>query len=288
MAKITKILGFQDEFRFLSNFEEVKVFLEGETDSYPSVEHAYQASKTTNRKLRKIFRQLSAGQAKTLGQNIITRPDWDDEMRIKTMRELLFQKFDSANRDNIELVKKLLKTGDAQIIEGNNWGDTFFGVCDGKGFNHLGKLLMEVRRKLVLEKNVIHNFLLNNTSTKIIADHLQVTEIEVQMKKNAYEQSFTYPSDKTFTQSADWEDALAFIEKNPGEGFHFLSYCGLFPKKYRGQEYEIITIAGEKLTARVDDSRESMSEGLEWQTIGKNRSGNKNRYIVVAWKLLTK
>lgn len=32
--------------------------------------------------------------------------------------------------------------------EGNTWGDKFWGVCDGEGENHLGKLLMEVRAEL--------------------------------------------------------------------------------------------------------------------------------------------
>lgn len=36
-------------------------------------------------------------------------------------------------------------TGDAELIEGNNWGDTFWGVCNGRGENMLGKLLMEIR-----------------------------------------------------------------------------------------------------------------------------------------------
>ena len=42
----------------------------------------------------------------------------------------------------------LLATDDMEIIEGNVWGDTFWGVCDGKGENNLGKVLMEVRQHL--------------------------------------------------------------------------------------------------------------------------------------------
>lgn len=40
---------------------------------------------------------------------------------------------------------KLIATGDSQLIEGNTWGDTYWGVCRGKGQNKLGKLLMKVR-----------------------------------------------------------------------------------------------------------------------------------------------
>lgn len=31
------------------------------------------------------------------------------------------------------------------IIEVNNWGDTYWGVCNGIGDNHLGKILMKIR-----------------------------------------------------------------------------------------------------------------------------------------------
>jgi hypothetical protein len=40
---------------------------------------------------------------------------------------------------------KLLATEYVELIEGNNWGDTFFGVCNGEGENWLGRLLMNLR-----------------------------------------------------------------------------------------------------------------------------------------------
>jgi len=36
-------------------------------------------------------------------------------------------------------ITKLLSTGNCEIQEGNYWGDTFWGVCKGKGENNLGK-----------------------------------------------------------------------------------------------------------------------------------------------------
>jgi len=47
-----------------------------------------------------------------------------------------------------ELKAKLLATGDAELIEGNHWGDIVWGVCRGKGENRLGKILMKVREEL--------------------------------------------------------------------------------------------------------------------------------------------
>ena len=59
------------------------------------------------------------------------------------MRELLRQKF--AHPD---LRRLLLATGDAELVEGNTWGDTFWGTVDGKGENHLGKILTRIRTEL--------------------------------------------------------------------------------------------------------------------------------------------
>ena len=44
-----------------------------------------------------------------------------------------------------ELVKLLLATGDAELIEENNWGDKVWGTVNGVGQNQLGKILMDER-----------------------------------------------------------------------------------------------------------------------------------------------
>jgi predicted NAD-dependent protein-ADP-ribosyltransferase YbiA (DUF1768 family) len=61
------------------------------------------------------------------------------------MLNLLRQKF-----QNPELREKLLCTGKLELIEGNYWGDTYWGVCRGVGENRLGKLLMLVREEASL------------------------------------------------------------------------------------------------------------------------------------------
>ena len=63
------------------------------------------------------------------------------------MEDLIYQKFST----NPELAAKLIATGDALLVEGNWWHDTFFGVCDGKGENHLGLILMRVRKRIIEE-----------------------------------------------------------------------------------------------------------------------------------------
>lgn len=73
------------------------------------------------------------------------RPDWHG-IRVFQMRRWVSEKF---LQDNL-LARKLCDTGDAHLVEGNSWGDTFWGVdnATGEGENRLGRILMEVRADL--------------------------------------------------------------------------------------------------------------------------------------------
>jgi ribA/ribD-fused uncharacterized protein len=134
--------SFSGEYRFLSNFYTAPVKLDGE--SYLSVEHAYQAAKTFDKDVRRGIKLCgSAGKAKRLGKSIPLRDDWES-VKLQIMEDLVYCKFANNSLPRI----KLLQTGDAELIEGNNWGDKFWGVCNGEGENHLGKILMAVRNHL--------------------------------------------------------------------------------------------------------------------------------------------
>lgn len=137
---VHKIDSFQGAHRWLSNFWPAIVLLDGHV--YPSVENAYQAAKMHPSR-RAPFRECTAGQAKRLGRAGGVRPDWE-QVKVPTMRVLIAEKFTPGS----DLADRLLATGDFELIEGNTWGDTFWGVCRGRGENTLGKLLMERRRQL--------------------------------------------------------------------------------------------------------------------------------------------
>lgn len=68
-----------------------------------------------------------------------------DKHKLDFMEELLRRKFSD---NNPILRDRLIDTGDALIVEDNHWGDTFWGVCNGVGENHLGKLIMLIRDEL--------------------------------------------------------------------------------------------------------------------------------------------
>lgn len=138
-APISSFIGV---YRFLSNFWPAIVEHEGLT--YPSVEHAYQAAKSldTNERQR-IAAIVEPGDAKRAGRALPLRSDWEN-VKLRVMEDCVRYKF----THHPELREKLLATGDAELIEGNTWGDRFWGVCDGQGENHLGKILMRVRAEL--------------------------------------------------------------------------------------------------------------------------------------------
>ena len=135
------IKGFRGRYRWLSNFWPASVTLEGMV--FGTVEAAYQAAKTLDLEHRRTIAGLAKpGQAKRFGRKLKVRDDWQ-EVKLAVMENLLRQKF-----ANADLRQKLLDTGDAYLEESNAWGDRWWGVCDGKGENHLGKLLMSVREEL--------------------------------------------------------------------------------------------------------------------------------------------
>lgn len=131
---------FRGPYEFLSNFYPCKIMWEG--IEYPSTEHAYQASKTLDENMRRVIAAAETPRrAKRLGKSVSVRKDWD-KVKLGIMEGILRVKFSQP------LFKlKLLNTGDTLLEEGNTWGDTFWGVCNGIGENNLGILLMKIREE---------------------------------------------------------------------------------------------------------------------------------------------
>lgn len=146
-----RIERFTREHRFLSNF--FRCLVEHEGIIYSTVEHAFQAAKTTDILMRTGFwrNNWTAAQAKRAGRLLVLRPDWE-QVKVGVMRDCLQSKFTTTP----ELGKRLRETGDAEIIEGNTWHDNIWGACScarckASGWtplNLLGKLLEETREWL--------------------------------------------------------------------------------------------------------------------------------------------
>lgn len=133
--------SFSGEYEFLSNFYVREMTFRGLKCT--SSESAFQAMKTTNLEQRKEIAAALPSRSKRLGRKVQLRNDWD-YIKTNVMYEIVLAKF----TQHPDLKQKLLDTGDAKLVEGNTWGDQFWGVCDGVGQNELGKILMWVRFEL--------------------------------------------------------------------------------------------------------------------------------------------
>ena len=141
------ITKFDGPWRFLSNFWEEPLHIQGMT--FKTAEHAFQAAKCADTSdMLRIMKCQTPGEAKRMGRQVKLRLDWE-EVKIEIMLEIVRAKF-----QNQKLAQMLLHTESAELIEGNTWGDTFWGVCNGQGKNWLGSILMVVRSELFDETSI--------------------------------------------------------------------------------------------------------------------------------------
>lgn len=160
------ITSFRDDNRFLSNFWDsgTPIMLKPEDDeerflpdyvTAPTTGHLYQAAKCMSRHdAEEILNADSPGTAKKMGRRVAARDDWDD-VKLTVMEQCIRGKFDPTTQpDN---VRRLLATDTEILVEGNTWGDVYWGVdaATMEGDNNLGKMLME-HRKLLREGSIVY------------------------------------------------------------------------------------------------------------------------------------
>lgn len=146
------ITEFTGAFEFLSNFSQHPVTIDGV--EFPTAEHSFQCAKCVeNEDFWFVIGQPTPGRAKRAasprgldGRKIELRPDWDD-VKLDVMRQIIHAKFLDP-----ELREALLETGSQKLVEGNSWHDEFWGVCNGKGLNWLGRILMDTREQIRKEQ----------------------------------------------------------------------------------------------------------------------------------------
>lgn len=142
------IKAFRGRWTKLGNYSSCVVFYKGH--AYQSVEHAYQAQKSTDPAVQKQIRDCATpAVAKKLARSVDLRPDWE-QVKDEIMMDLLREKFAQEPERSI-----LVSTGNTELIEGNWWHDNYWGDCNcGRpacaevGKNKLGGMLMRVRMEI--------------------------------------------------------------------------------------------------------------------------------------------
>ena len=140
------ITSFRGKYSFLSNFYNSPINIEGIT--YPTVEHFFQAMKSEDIEVRKIIALYATPAiAKKRGRQLILRKDWESVKDTYMIKGLL-AKFITHK----ELQNKLIATAPKQLVEGNVWGDKYWGKCNNEGLNMLGLMLMFIRNMIINSK----------------------------------------------------------------------------------------------------------------------------------------
>ncbi|AMS41217.1 NADAR family protein [Aminobacter aminovorans] len=146
-----RVFFYEQDFYVLSNFSAFAIMWKGLR--FDTSEAVYHWEKFNNPDptpfedavLDSIRCAPSAHVAFKIGQEHkrLRRPDWDD-VKVDVMREIL-----RAKADQHEYVRrKLLATGDRELIE-DSWRDDFWGWGPNRdGKNALGKLWMEIRAEI--------------------------------------------------------------------------------------------------------------------------------------------
>lgn len=145
------IKHFKGDYFFLSNMYPIEPFSIGKY-TFKSTENFYMAMKFMDSQIRYDISLKSPREAKKWSSNKVKsdprnlRSDWHD-IKLEVMEYALRHKFNQTKCRNL-----LLKTGNVELIEGNTWNDTFWGVDlkdpEEPGQNQLGRLLMMLRSKI--------------------------------------------------------------------------------------------------------------------------------------------
>lgn len=139
---------YEAPYGCISNYAWAHFELEGIW--WPSAEHCYHWHKfygnTVERQdlRRLIYMADTPREAKRVAHqsNHLKRPDWDI-VKDDIMRRIVWRKFES----NAAISRVLISTGDVELIEASR--DYHWGCGEnGAGANVMGKILMEVRRRL--------------------------------------------------------------------------------------------------------------------------------------------
>lgn len=138
-----EIMTFRGKFGFLSNMHATAFEWDGRT--YRNSEAAFQSAKSLDPAVRDEFSEMTGAVAKREGKKVRLRGDWES-VKDEIMEEVVRAKFSQ----NPDLLQKLIDTGDIELMEGNAWHDTYWGVDlkTGKGENRLGIILMKIRAEL--------------------------------------------------------------------------------------------------------------------------------------------
>lgn len=137
---ISEITKFEGKWEFLSNEYTCEVKYENYT--FQSAASLFYALKATDKGAFRKFQKLSPLKAKSKMQLLPPNEEYENNKEEYLMKAVK-AKFDS----NPNLIKLLLKTGNAKLLNNVTHLDDWIGIRKDKGYNALGKVLMRLREE---------------------------------------------------------------------------------------------------------------------------------------------
>jgi len=130
----------------LSSYSSHAFELDG--DTWPSVEHYYQANKFEDESIKESIKTTSnAEEARKIAKKRNIRSDWKKN-KVTFMTRAVYIK--CCTHEDVR--RSLLSTGDDDIVENSQY-DYFWGCGrDLRGDNVYGKILMDVRKKITAKE----------------------------------------------------------------------------------------------------------------------------------------
>uniref|UniRef100_A0A7S3NX51 FHA domain-containing protein n=1 Tax=Euplotes crassus TaxID=5936 RepID=A0A7S3NX51_EUPCR len=158
LNKLEKIMGYKGYFEFLNIEYPSPVYFEGML--YASASHAYHAAKSTDEVVRRriskmsMIEDLNNTKKSSLITTIVEPEDWKLR-RLGVMETVNRDKF----RRNKELREKLLATQGRELVnvvplEHDSEDSLFWGVIKNQGQNQLGRILENIRKDAILNKEL--------------------------------------------------------------------------------------------------------------------------------------
>lgn len=154
------ITNFVEHNQFLANRYPDSIGFEYDGIAYRNFETAYQSQKMEKESDRLKASKMLPDEAKIYARGRMPRKHWETPLapdarrpsqlceclKDVVMYDLLWIKFHAPKMRDL-----LIATGDAVINKENNEGEIYWGTCKGIGKGKIGKMLMEIRERLIAE-----------------------------------------------------------------------------------------------------------------------------------------
>ena len=135
------INGFKEKYSFLSIYYPTEIEYEGIKYNCPI--NAFLAQQVSSQIQKKQIAKSAPSRSTIMVINSEEKVNLTTEQQLEIMYNICKIKFSDEN-----LKQSLLSTKNEELVDETDWNNKFWGVTNGEGENHIGKILMKIRDEL--------------------------------------------------------------------------------------------------------------------------------------------